>query len=89
MIYIEFHNIRINTVADSLEVIFAHDGQWYKMEWDSVPDKLKQLYSVYLRLQGLPDDVTGYAQSEVCVGNTVIEIDLSKCSPIPHEYPIG
>lgn len=89
MISLDFHNLRINSFAGSLEVIFSYAGQWYKLDWDCAPERLKQLYSVYLRLQGLQDEVTGYDKSEICVGSTTVEIDLSKCTPISHEYPVS
>jgi len=80
MITISFNKIYVNTVAfEGAEIIFSYGDKWYRMKWDNVPDRFKQLYVLYLRLQGIevPSSLQDYIVSTLNVEDLQIELDLS------------
>ena len=81
---IPFNLIRINQVRESLEVVFPYGNDFYSLKWDFVPDKFKELYVVWLRLNGykVPDWLKEYEKKVVDVSDVNIEIELNKCKKL-------
>ena len=90
MAKVSFSLIRINETPNGREVVFPYGKNWYKMSWEDVPDRYKQLYVAHLKLQGasVPDWLTPYDVGTINLMTTDIEIDLSKCIEIPENYPL-
>ena len=90
MVKINFHQIENNEAFGEREIVFPVQGKWFRMKWNNVPEKYKQLYVVYLKLQGIPIPawLKKYETKITSVDDTTIEIDLTKCEEITKEYPI-
>jgi len=91
VVKIPFNLMSVNQGREGLEVIFRYGNAWYKLPWDEVPDRYKELYVVYLKLSGIevPEWLRTYDVDTVDISAIDIEIDLNKCIEIPENYPIG
>ena len=91
MAKIKFSLIQINEGRDGREIIFPYDKDWYALDWEKVPDRFKELYVLYLRLQGLeiPDYLKAFQKDSLQVKNLDIQIDLDVCRKISEMYPIS
>lgn len=91
LVKIPFNLIRLNEVAGEKEVIFPYGNGWYKLSWENTPERFKELYVVWLKLQGMeiPDYLKDYEKDTIDIKDVDIEIDLSKCEKIPAEYPLA
>jgi len=87
---IPFNRIYVNQGRRGLEVVFNYDGNWYRLDWDKVPERYKVLYVALLRLQGLevPGYLREYERDTINVSDTSIEVDLDECEKIPESYPL-
>jgi len=90
IVKIPFNRIHVNQGRNGLEIVFRYDKNWYRMDWDKVPEKFKILYVATLKLQGLeiPEHLRKYEKDTIDVSDVNVEIDLSQCEEIPEEYPL-
>jgi len=74
-----------------LEIVFPYRNQWYRLDWDKTPDRFKELYVVWLKLQGkeIPNYLKKWETVMIDVENVNIEINLAECEEIPETYPLG
>ena len=88
---IPFNRITLNKVRDRLEIVFPYGDDFYRLEWEKVPNRFKELYVVWLKLQNkpIPDYLESYIKDTVDVSDVNIEIDLDECEKIPETYPLG
>jgi len=88
---VPFNVIRINETPNGKEVVFSYGEDFYRMEWDKVPDRFKELYVVWLKLQGMtiPEWLKDYERDTVDVSDVSVEIELDECEKIPATYPLG
>jgi len=91
MAKVSFPLIRLNETPTGREIVFPYGNDWYRMPWEDVPDRYKQLYAAYLKLQGIeiPDWLAPYDVGTIDLTTTDVEIDLSKCTQVPEDYPLG
>ena len=78
---IPFPRIFVNQVRDKLEIVFPYRDKWYRLDWEKVPNKFKELYIAKLRLNGfpIPDRLKEYSISVINIEDLEIEIDLDEC----------
>ena len=91
MAKVNFSLIRINETPNGREIVFPYGKEWYKMSWEDAPERYKQLYVAYLKLQGIPipDWLTSYdVVGTIDMSSIDVEIDLNKCVEIPENYPL-
>ena len=90
MVEIPFHLIRVNIRNGKLEIVFPYGNDWYRCDWDNVPERFKHLYVVWLKLQGkkIPEHLKEYEVETVSVKSTKIRIDLDKCERVTETYPL-
>ena len=77
---VHFANISINTVNGGREAIITV-GRWsYSLPWDKLPDRFKQLYVAWLRLQNanIPDDLQQYVTDNIDISNLYFDINLDE-----------
>jgi len=86
-----FNVIRINEIEGNREIVFPYGNDFYRMEWDKVPSRFKELYVVWLKLQGMtvPEWLKNYEKDTVDVSDVSVEIELDECEKIPATYPLG
>ena len=91
LIKVPFNQIQVNVVAfEGAEVIFPYENKWFRMKWDDVPTKFKQLYVLKLRLEGVrvPDALQQYIIDTIDVSDLNIELDLDKAEQVDESYPV-
>jgi len=91
MALVPFNQIQVNMVAfEGAEVVFPYGDKWFRMKWDDVPTRFKQLYVLKLRFEGVrvPDALGQYILNNIDIDNLDIELDLSKAEQIDENYPI-
>ena len=44
IVRIPFNLIRVNQGREGLEVVFPYGEDWYRLDWEKVPDRFKELY---------------------------------------------
>lgn len=88
---VRFRDIRVNTTPSGREIVFRYGDQWFKMDWESVPDRFKELYVAYLKLIGadIPDDLSKFDKDVYNIGDATVEIDIEQVEKIPEGYPIA
>jgi len=88
---IKYSVIQVNRTSEGYEIVFPCNGKWYRLSWDLVPERFKQLYVVDLKLQGIsvPDFLAPYNVDPVEIGDTTVDIDLSLCDEVPEDYPVS
>ena len=89
IVTVKFHLIKVNYVSGKPEIVFPYGNDFYRMDWDKVPEKFKILYVVWLKLSGkeIPEHLKCYERDTVDVSDTNIEIDLDYCEKVPPAYP--
>lgn len=89
MVTVKFYQISVNLTDAAREIIFPYEGKWYRMDWENVPDKFKQLYVAYCKLNGveIPDFLKPYDIGTFDISTTDIELDLTLAEEIPETYP--
>ena len=89
IVKIPFNLIKINKTRESLEIVFPYGNDFYRLDWDKVPDKFKELYVVWLKLNGykVPEWLKDY-EREIVVSDVSIEIELNECEKIAETYPL-
>ena len=89
-IKVPFNLIRVNEGREGLEIVFPYGNDFYRMKWDKVPDRFKELYVVWLKLQGMtiPEWLKEYEKDTIDVSDVSVEIDLDNCEKIPETYPL-
>ena len=88
---VPFNQIQVNMVAfEGAEVIFPYGDKWFRIKWDDVPTRFKQLYVLKLRLGGVrvPDALQQYIVDNIDVADLSIELDLDKAEEIDESYPV-
>jgi|GEM_PF-6465839 len=88
---VPFNQIQVNLVAfEGAEIVFPYKSKWFKMRWNNVPDRFKQLYVLKLRLEGVkvPNALKQYIVNDIVIGDLSIELDLDKAEEIDENYPI-
>ena len=55
---ISFHKIQVNLFQNKKELIFPYGDDWYRMDWENVPEQYKIMYVAWLKFQGIevPED---------------------------------
>ena len=88
---VKYNTIQVNKTASGYEIIFPVGSRWYRLSWDLVPDRFKQLYVVDLKLRGVsvPDFLASYNTDPVEIGDATVDIDLSLCDEVPEDYPVS
>ncbi len=93
MARVRFFAIRVNETREGREIVFPYgqEREWYRMSWEDVPERYKQLYVAYLKLSGIeiPDWLKPYDTGTIDLTSADVEIDLSKCTQVPESYPLG
>lgn len=86
---IPFNLINVNQGRESLEIVFPYGKDFYRLDWDKTPDKFKELYVVWLKLNGykIPEWLKDYDR-EIVVTDVSIEIELDECEKIAERYPL-
>ena len=89
IVKIPFNLIKINKTRESLEIVFPYGNDFYRLDWDKVPNKFKELYVVWLKLNGykVPEWLKDY-EREIVVSDVSIEIELNECEKIAETYPL-
>ena len=86
IVRIQFRVISVNVSGGETELIFPHNGKFYRLSEDKAPSEWFKLRKIFLWLtQG-----ETYSES-VTVDLSVpaeISIDLSVCEEIPESYPL-
>lgn len=87
---IPFNLIKVNSVDGRLEVVFPYGSDFYRCDWEDVPDRFKELYVLFLRLSGcsVPEYFEDYVVDIIDVEDLDIEFDLDKCGSVPLTYPV-
>ena len=88
---VPFNQIQVNLVAfEGAEIVFPYESKWFRMGWNDVPDRFKQLYVLKLRLEGVkvPNALEQYIVNDVDVSDLSIELDLGKAEEVNEDYPI-
>ena len=91
LVKVPFNQIQVNMVAfEGAEVIFPYGDKWFRMKWDDVPTRFKQLYVLKLRLEGVrvPDALEQYVVGGIDVSDLDIELDLTKAEEVDENYPL-
>ena len=91
LVKIPFNQIQVNVVAfEGAEIIFPYGSKWYRMKWNNVPARFKQLYALKLRLEGVrvPDALEQYVVGNIDVSDLDIELDLAKAEEVDENYPL-
>jgi len=91
IVEIPFNLVRLNEVANTREIVFPYGNDWYRMSWEDTPERFKELYVAWLKLQGIeiPEWLKDYEKDTIDIKDVNIEIDLSKCEKIPAVYPLA
>ncbi|HDD44012.1 MAG TPA: hypothetical protein ENG63_04020 [Candidatus Desulfofervidus auxilii] len=86
-----FNLINVNQREKKLEIVFPYGKDWYKLDWEKVPEKFKILYVAALKLQGykVPDYLKEFERDIIEISDVNIEIELDECEKIAFEYPLG
>ena len=87
---VPFYRMYVNQGRDGLEIVFNYGKNWYRVDWNRVPDKFKILYVAMLKLQGLeiPEHLKKYERDTIDISDMNIEIELDECEKIPETYPL-
>ena len=88
---VPFNLISINETPRGREIVFVYGNDFYRMDWDKVSDRFKELYVVWLKLQGkeIPEWLEECEKDTIDVSDVSVEIDLDECEKIPATYPLG
>ena len=91
VVNVKFRDIRVNTTPSGREIVFRYGDQWFRMGWENVPDRFKELYVAYLKLMGfgVPEDLSEFDRETYDIGDGSVEIDIDKAIKIHEIYPIG
>ncbi len=77
---VHFANISVNTINGEREAIVTV-GRWsYSLPWNKLPDRFKQLYVAWLRLQNLavPQNLQQYITNNIDISNLYFDINLNE-----------
>jgi len=88
---ISFHKIQVNLFQNKKELIFPYGDDWYRMDWENVPEQYKIMYVAWLKFQGIevPEDLKQYEKDTIDLSNLSVEIDLDSVEKISENYPLG
>jgi len=77
---IHFANINVNVVNGVREAIVMINHWSFSLPWDKLPDRFKQLYVLWLRLQNIPvpQDLQQYVVNNIDVANLYFDINLDE-----------